>query len=95
MLKKESSPLTACKYSTLTDYAIFGAEDGNFAVHNVTTCQTLSVIKDPNAGKGGISTLSVHPDGVILATGSSTGVVTLWDLRSNSEIGVIKTAAQN
>lgn len=28
LLNKDNSPLTSCRFSTLADYAIFGAEDG-------------------------------------------------------------------
>lgn len=52
------------------------------------------MVKDATAGKGGITSLALHPDGVCLAAGLSTGVVAVWDLRSQSEIGRFKTGGQ-
>lgn len=92
VLADSTSPLLACCFTTLSDYALFGAEDGKWRLHQIINNQTLATVEDPNASKGGISALRIHPDGILLATGSASGIVNLWDLRSNDKVGALQTA---
>ncbi len=79
-------PLTSCCFTSLAEYFIFTGDDGSWMLHNSYRKTTLAKVLDPLATKG-ISVARLHPDGVLLATGSYGGAVSLWDLRSNMKIG--------
>jgi WD40 repeat protein len=42
--------------------------------------------------KGGVTTLACSPDGALLASGDSTGIVKLWDLGLGSERNTLRAA---
>lgn len=64
----------------LDPYLICGVNEHTWGLYNFETGTKLCQVE---LNEGSILTsLKVHPDGLMVATGSDSGVITLWDLRS-------------
>jgi pre-mRNA-processing factor 19 len=64
----------------LDPYMICGVNEHTWGLYNFETGTKLCQVELKEGMK--LTSLRVHPDGLMVATGSDTGVITLWDLRS-------------
>mmetsp|Transcript_21395 Transcript_21395/g.21030 ORF Transcript_21395/g.21030 Transcript_21395/m.21030 type:complete len:365 (-) Transcript_21395:23-1117(-) len=72
----------------LNPYVIHGTGSNSWGFFNIETGAKLfqTELKDGMD----LTSLRVHPDGLMVATGSSTGVVNLWDIRTQSCAAVME-----
>jgi WD40 repeat protein len=67
-----------CTSTSFFNYIASGGDDGVACVWDTRSRDAVHVIY---GGSGGVTSLSFHPDGYVLATGHETGDVNLFDLR--------------
>jgi len=77
-IQVHTQSVVGCSVHPLGDYWVTGSEDGSWAFHNLHSSKTLLQAKTDSVYK----TISFHPDGLILGSGSDKGVVDIWDVRS-------------
>jgi len=66
-----------------------GKDDGSVRVWEVQGWQSLRL----DAGKGSITALALHPEGLWLATGSRDGQITLWETATWETVAQVNTDA--
>lgn len=63
------------------DYFVTSSADQSWGLHDIATGKTLAQKTDSSV-KGGFSSTQFHPDGLILATGTSDARVMIWDVKA-------------
>lgn len=66
------------------DYAVSASADGSWAFLDVATASVLRHVKDNSVGA--MSCVSLHPDGLILGTGTMDNVIRIWDVTSQQNV---------
>lgn len=64
----------------LNPYFIYGVTNNAWGMFNMETGAKLCQVELDDHSD--LTSVAVHPDGLMMATGSSTGVIKLWDVRS-------------
>ncbi|KAI4379695.1 hypothetical protein MLD38_005958 [Melastoma candidum] len=85
------SPISSCVSSPALDVVAVGCADGKIHVHNIRYDE--EVVTFSHSMRGSITALSFSTDGQpLLASGSSSGVVSIWNLEKRRLQSVIKDA---
>ncbi|OWM86894.1 hypothetical protein CDL15_Pgr015930 [Punica granatum] len=85
------SSVTSCVSSPALDVIAVGCADGKIHVHNIRYDE--EVITFSHSMRGAVTSLSFSTDGQpLLASGSSSGVVSIWNLEKRRLQSVIKDA---
>jgi pre-mRNA-processing factor 19 len=58
--------------------------DNTWALSDLRSGEVLFSVKDEDANAKGLNRIQVHPDGLILAVGTGSGVVRIWDLKQRA-----------
>ncbi len=75
------------------DYFATCSYDKSWCFHNVETGKTLLNVTDKSVEKG-FGCLCLHPDGLILGTGTQEKLVRMWDLKSQSNVATFEGHTQ-
>ncbi len=67
------------------DYIASASNDKTWAFHDIRSGTTLTKKSDPTV-KVGFSSISFHPDGLILATGTKDNLVRIWDIKAQENV---------
>ncbi|KAK2080820.1 hypothetical protein QBZ16_000674 [Prototheca wickerhamii] len=65
-------------------YAVSAAADGSWALDDVEEGARLATVRDEEAAA--YSTAALHPDGLILVTGTTEGAVRVWETRTQKRV---------
>jgi len=71
----------------LNPYVVHGVDSNSWGFYNMETGVKLFQTSEEGLG---LTSIRVHPDGLIVATGLSSGVVKLWDLRTQACVGALE-----
>lgn len=71
------------------DYLASASNDKSWAFHDIHTGATLTKTEDPTV-KAGFSSISFHPDGLILGTGTKDHVVRIWDIKAQANVATFE-----
>jgi len=71
------------------DYLASASHDKSWAFHDVRSGATLIKIQDPTVTVG-FSSISFHPDGLILGTGTKDNVVRIWDIKAQTNVATFE-----
>ncbi len=78
----QGHPGTIASAHPLSPYVVHATGSNTWGFFNIETGTKLFQT-ELNEGMD-LTSLRVHPDGLMVATGSSTGVVNLWDIRTQN-----------
>ncbi|KAJ3160246.1 hypothetical protein HDU86_001084 [Geranomyces michiganensis] len=80
---KHTKAISAIKVHPTHEHFVSASADASWAIHDLVTGQTLNrhIHTDTRTA---FTSLDIHPDGMIFATGCSDTVVRLWDMKSQS-----------
>jgi pre-mRNA-processing factor 19 len=67
------------------DYLISASADGSWAFYDVAAAQCVTQVSD-EAAAAGYSCAALHPDGLILATGTADAAVRIWESRAPKNV---------
>jgi len=67
------------------DYFVTASKDSTWAFHDIASGSCL-VQKEDNEVKKGFSSTVFHPDGLILATGTSDARIRIWDIKAQNSV---------
>jgi len=70
------------------DYLVSASRDRTWAFHNVETGKTLLQVTEPDDSP--LTSVMLHPDGLILATGTEDNLVRVWDLKSQKNVATFR-----
>jgi len=84
-----SSDVTGCSVHATGDYFATCSYDKSWCFHNIETGKTLLNVTDKSVEKG-FGCLCLHPDGLILGTGTQEKLVRMWDLKSQSNVATFE-----
>jgi len=82
LVKNHTNSVTSCTSHPINDYAVFGSKDASWSIHNIYQGVRLQTIPEETP----IHAVEFHPDGLMLATGLSNGIVNIWDLRASAKV---------
>ena len=71
------------------DYLASASHDKSWAFHDIRSGTTLTKIQDPTVSAG-FSSISFHPDGLILGTGTKDNVVRIWDIKAQTNVATFE-----
>ncbi|CAG8628399.1 1194_t:CDS:2 [Funneliformis caledonium] len=85
ILSTHTAEVTGIAVHATKDYLVSVSDDSTWAFHDIHTAQTLSKI-EPNEVTNGYSTVEIHPDGLILGTGTNDSIVRIWDIKVQKNV---------
>lgn len=86
-----NSPITCCVSSPALDVVAVGCADGKIHVHNIRYDEEL--VTFTHSMRGAVTALSFSTDGQpLLASGGTSGVISIWNLEKRRLQSVIKEA---
>jgi len=71
------------------DYVASASNDKSWAFHDIRSGTTLTKTTDPSI-KVGFSSISFHPDGLILGTGTKDNLVRIWDIKAQANVATFE-----
>lgn len=71
-----------------SDYVASASKDRTWAFHNIETGKTLLQVSEPDESP--LSCIMLHPDGLILATGTEDHLIRIWDLKSQKNVATFR-----
>ncbi|KAJ3137673.1 hypothetical protein HK100_000446 [Physocladia obscura] len=71
------------------EYAVSASLDSTWAFLDLERGVQVSKTSHPD-GKEAYTSVAIHPDGLIAATGTTDSVVRMWDLKSTKDVGTFK-----
>jgi len=71
------------------DYLASASNDKSWAFHDIRSGTTLTKTTDPSI-KAGFSSISFHPDGLILGTGTKDNLVRIWDIKAQANVATFE-----
>jgi len=81
-VKVHSANVTGISLQATGGFFATASEDRTWGFHDLNSGNTLAQIQ----GETAFQSLRFHPDGMILGTGSSEGVVQIWDIKSQKNV---------
>ncbi|XP_043694256.1 WD repeat-containing protein 36 [Telopea speciosissima] len=92
--KAWNSPIFCCVSSPALDVVAVGCADGKIHVHNIRYDE--EIVTFSHSARGAVTALSFRTDGQpLLASGDSSGVISIWDLEKRKLQSVIREAHDN
>jgi len=70
------------------DYFVTASKDRTWAFHNIETGASLLQVTEPDSSP--LSCVMLHPDGLILATGTEDHLIRVWDLKSQKNVATFR-----
>jgi len=70
------------------EYVATASKDRTWAFHHIETGKSLLQISEPDDSP--LSCVMLHPDGMILATGTVDNLVRVWDLKSQKNVATFR-----
>ena len=79
-LKPHSDGVVGVALHPCADYIVSASVDKSWAFSNIAVGRVLATVADPGVAAP-FSSLQVHPDGILMATGGDDGVVRVWNVK--------------
>jgi len=80
--------VVGCTLHATGDYWVTASADGTWAFHSIETAKTLLQVVEPDQSP--LTCSMLHPDGVILATGTDANLIRIWDLKSKKNMATFQ-----
>ncbi|EXX73177.1 putative nuclear matrix protein NMP200 [Rhizophagus irregularis] len=84
-ISAHTAEVTGISVHATKDYLVSVSNDSTWAFHDIHTAQTL-VKTESNDVTNGYSTVEIHPDGLILGTGTNDSIVRIWDIKTQKNV---------
>lgn len=89
VIRSHSDDVVGISLHATGDYIASASNDKSWAFHDIHTGATLTKTEDPTV-KAGFSSISFHPDGLILGTGTKDHVVRIWDIKAQANVATFE-----
>ncbi|KAI4342641.1 hypothetical protein MLD38_027241 [Melastoma candidum] len=84
-LRDHSDEVQAVTVHATNNYFVTASSDCTWCFYDLSSCQCLQQVEGKPEDKG-FTTAAFHPDGLILATGTITQNVKIWDVKSQASV---------
>lgn len=84
----QGSPGVVASAHPLNPYFVHGVNHNSWGMFNMETGTKLCEV--PLQHDSDLTCVTVHPDGLMMATGSSNGIINIWDIRSQSVVATLE-----
>eukprot|EP01124_Arcella_intermedia_P001493 TRINITY_DN10818_c0_g1_i1.p1 TRINITY_DN10818_c0_g1~~TRINITY_DN10818_c0_g1_i1.p1 ORF type:complete len:402 (-),score=77.89 TRINITY_DN10818_c0_g1_i1:50-1255(-) len=81
---EHSGEVVQCSLHCTQEYVVSASRDSSWAFHSLVSGKTL--LKVPEPEKSPLTCAMLHPDGGILATGTDSHQIRIWDIRSQKNV---------
>jgi len=81
-----NADVTACALHATGDYWATSSLDNSWAFHDISNNRTVAQVQ----ADAGLSDVSFHPDGLILATGGVDSRVKIWDIKTLKNVATFE-----
>jgi len=81
---QHTSEIVQCSIHASRDHLVTASRDSTWAFHNIRTGQTLLQVQEPE--KSPLTCVMLHPDGLILATGTDSSEIRIWEIKSQKNV---------
>lgn len=85
VLKDHTAEVQAVTVHATNNYFVTASLDGTWCFYDLSSGLCLTQVEDPSASEG-YTSLAFHPDGLILGTGTTGGLVKIWDVKSQTNV---------
>eukprot|EP00026_Physarum_polycephalum_P001308 Phypoly_transcript_01309.p1 GENE.Phypoly_transcript_01309~~Phypoly_transcript_01309.p1 ORF type:complete len:524 (+),score=76.52 Phypoly_transcript_01309:196-1767(+) len=89
VLRAHTDDVVGISLHATGDYLASASHDKSWAFHDIRSGTTLTKIQDPSVTVG-FSSISFHPDGLILGTGTKDNVVRIWDIKAQTNVATFE-----
>ncbi|KAJ3413426.1 hypothetical protein HDV05_008067 [Chytridiales sp. JEL 0842] len=83
--KGHTSDVTDLSLHPTGDYFASCSNDSTWAFNDIDAGKQILRISDPETSDG-YNSISFHPDGLLIGTGTNTGVVRIWEAKSGNNV---------
>jgi pre-mRNA-processing factor 19 len=83
-----SGEIVSLSLHATNEYIVSASADRTWAIHNIETGQSLLQVSEPDDSP--LTCAMLHPDGMILATGTADDLVRIWDLKEQKNIATFR-----
>jgi len=84
-IKQHVADVTGTSLHPTGNYFVSCSDDRNWGFHSIETGQTLAYCTDMDVSAG-LSSVQIHPDGLIVATGTTDSKVHIWNLQEQKKL---------
>jgi len=85
---QHTGEVTALSLHATGVYVASASRDHTWGFHDIETGKTLLQVKDPE--EAALTSAMLHPDGLILATGTEGNLIRIWDLKSQKNVATFQ-----
>jgi pre-mRNA-processing factor 19 len=82
-IRTHTSDVTSIDIHPSGDYLVSASLDESWGFHDIRTGNTLQQVKHPKAAA--LECIRFHPDGLLVGTGTSDGIIRLWDVKDKGK----------
>jgi len=86
--KQHTGDITALSLHPTGAYAVTASLDRTWAFHDLESGKTLLQVREPE--EAAITCAMLHPDGLLLATGTEGNVIRIWDLKAQKNVATFQ-----
>jgi len=88
VISRHKAEIVQISLHTTNDYVVSASRDHSWAFHNLETGATLLQVMEPDESP--LTCTMLHPDGLILATGTDDHLIRIWDLKSQKNVATFQ-----
>lgn len=88
-ISTHTADVTGISLHPTGDYIVTCSDDRHWGFGSIETGQMLAYCYDMDV-KGGLSCTQIHPDGLIVGTGTTDSVVHIWDLKEQKKLATFE-----
>jgi len=87
-INQHTSEIVGLSLHATNDYLVSASKDRSWAFHNIETGKSLLQVTEPDESP--LTSVMIHPDGLILATGTEDHLIRVWDLKSQKNVATFR-----
>jgi len=89
VLKIHTAEIVRATLHAMHDFLITVSKDKSWAFHDIKNGQTLVYVKNPVV-EAAFTCAQLHPDGLILGTGTEEGLIRIWDVKTQKNVATFE-----
>eukprot|EP01120_Amphizonella_sp_Union-15-10_P015559 TRINITY_DN8036_c0_g1_i1.p1 TRINITY_DN8036_c0_g1~~TRINITY_DN8036_c0_g1_i1.p1 ORF type:complete len:497 (-),score=98.44 TRINITY_DN8036_c0_g1_i1:168-1658(-) len=89
VIKAHSAEIVQGSLHAMHDFFVTVSKDKSWAFHDLKNGQTLVNVKNPS-GDAAFTCGQLHPDGLILGTGTDDSFIRIWDVKSQKNVATFE-----
>jgi len=88
MIKIHKGPIVQLSLHATNQYFVTASTDHSWGLHEIDTGRTLLQVVEPDNQP--LTCAMLHPDGLILATGTEDNLIRIWDIKTQKNVATFQ-----